>query len=151
MKSLLTIVQALHPPLFLGALCLLVFSWGLGDYSLFFYLGFLGALIFIWDTFNRFTEYKIILRKIRKKKYTTSVLKLFNKSWCQREMIKGAYRTISEWQYKKAKIYYKEQGFRWYHIFPTGTFQKKSIWLKSKFWKATFLSFAKRKHTTKKK
>lgn len=148
MRKTFILLQAIHPPILLGIMCFILFSYVIGDFetkSFFFYLGLIGFVIFIADAFNRLSEFKKMKEKLKNKEANLIfLLKKSKYSWCTREMAKAAAKHYSFVSYIRAQKFYKELGFQWYHFFPIGTFRKDSIWFKKNFWKNTFLSFKKK-------
>ena len=146
MRKVLISLQAIYPPLLLGALTLLVVFCGLGSYYTFFrYLGAIGSLLFFTDAFNRFKGFKRTVKRIREGSHShESILHINRKAWCTRESTIAAFKVVSKKNYKKGRKYYKKMGYRAWHIFPENTFTKKSPWMKKKFYKETFLSFLKK-------
>lgn len=111
---------AIHPPLSMTAVSwALAFEWNI-LFSLF-------GLMFIGDTIARTLEYI----KLRKSIYSESLAHRYRKSWCGRTLVKARHG-------KKATLYYKMAGYRWYHLFPDKTFSRNTPLLKIKFWKSIF-------------
>ena len=155
MKKIINVIQALHPPILLGTLFFLFFSCFLARLStsifswIFFGIGVVGCLLFYFDAFNRFFEFRRTIKEISLRRKTDGVILNANKkTWCTREATKAAFKLVCKKRYLKAKKHYRDMGFKYYNFFPKGTFTKNSPWLKLKFYKNTFLSFLNKSEKT---
>lgn len=94
------------------------------------------TVVMVADARARWLEYGNLCRAIR-----GGVSPLINAmvlrrsgSWCQRHAAEAAC-----WRCGRpglATNWYRRQGYRWYHIFPDGAFQRDSAFLKPTFWRS---------------
>lgn len=109
----MTIIYALRYPIFLLVLSLVL--------SLYIF-----TPVFIWDIYARAKEYY----KLKEKRITKRIMNRYKGSLCQRCII-----TSLE---PKAKDYYKELGYRIYHIIPDEWVENPKTIFKLSWWKRFF-------------
>lgn len=118
-------LQAVWPPLalfFLGMGCFLLSSG-----VVLAVLSLLFATVMIFDVIGRGRCYhKLVHSEINQIRYV-GVWRRYKGSFCSRNVVTTVFPS--------AKGYYRNAGYRWYHIFPDGTFTKKSTLFKLSFWK----------------
>ena len=66
------------------------------------------AAIYAWDCHKRFKEY----RKIKTCAASERLFNIYSGSYCQRSVVMAVF--------KEARDYYRQQGYKWYHLLPDG-------------------------------
>ena len=108
-------ILALHPPTLVGGLSIYLASINPVFYIL--------TVVMVLDIIARYKEYKE-LRDSGNHKHRIAMLKHMSTSWCT--------RTAAKWAYPPARYYYKQRGYRYYHLLPD-RFHKRILTLR--FWK----------------
>lgn len=105
--------------------------------------GFLAAGCFnaVWislaDGYNRYREYKRFRDLLRRHGYRPIILRAGSGSRCQRD---AAMAAAKETGYQnQAEAYYRNRGYRWYHLLPDGAAADPLFLLSPRFLKATLL------------
>lgn len=92
-------------------------------------IGLAGSTIFYLDVTGRYLDFRYVSR-LRAK--DASLIAFSNRrSFCSRQVM------IAVLGPSTAR-YYKSMGYRWYHIFPDGTFSGRSPFLNLTFWRKLF-------------
>lgn len=154
-KMYLAPIDAIWPPLVLMALAAIVGLIGawLGIKTLVI-LAVVGIAILIGDCFGRSKDYLSAHRRFieaRDENESLEVVRRFRRAWCARVACNAAWkRTLTEMPHEFAieqdfvEVHYFRLGYRWYHVFPDGTFTKNSPFLKIAFWVHLFTGKMKR-------
>ncbi|WP_027361189.1 hypothetical protein [Halodesulfovibrio aestuarii] len=96
-----------------------------------------GVILCQADAFSRFREFKRIKDIFSRRGFTPRILKLVSTSRCQRD---AALLAAKETGHRHlAATYFKELGYRWYHIIPDVIAQNPMNFFSSKFLRTTFL------------
>ena len=148
-------LDAIWPPLALMALAAmigLISAW-FGIKSLA-GLAILGIFILIGDCFGRSKDYLNARRRFleaRDEEESLEVVRRFRRAWCARVACRAAWkRTLEEAPHETlipadfVEQSYERLGYRWFHVFPDGTFTKNSPFLKIAFWVHLFTGKMKR-------
>lgn len=119
---------AVWPPITLGALAVLPIPTAPAPVA-----AILGAfaLLMVFDARARLAEFNRATEIIRKGGEVMLSWR-HRGSWCQREMIKAAAATVGRRHAVSGALH--AWGYRWYHIFPDGSFERDSCLLKVSFW-----------------
>jgi len=114
-------------------------------------LAAIGFAISTGDCFGRSKDYLNARRRFadaRDELETYEVVRRFRRAWCARVACSAAWKRERSCQRGGSKRYvddtYYELGYRWWHIFPDGTFTKNSPFLKTAFWVHLFTGKMKR-------
>lgn len=117
-------------------------------------LAILGIAILVGDCFGRSKDYLNAQRRFieaRDEAESLEVVRRFRRAWCARVACNAAWkRTNVQAPHDPAieehfvAINYFRLGYRWYHIFPDGTFTRNSPFIKSAFWIHLFTGKMKR-------
>ncbi len=94
------------------------------------------------DARSRYQNYKLVKDHLYIYGFQARILKPFIKSRCQRDAAKAAAGELG--LSCQCKEYFKNNGYKWYHLFPDVIFKKPSILLTRNFWITTL--FAKTYH-----
>ncbi len=154
-KMYLAPVDAIWPPLLLMALAAsigLISAWF--DIKSLVILAIIGIAILIGDCFGRSKDYLNAKRRFieaRDHAENLEVVRRFRRAWCARVACNAAWKTTRksdrhEQQFPEnfvEKAYFSI-GYRWWHIFPDGTFTRHSPFLKVAFWVHLFTGKMKR-------
>ena len=154
-KMYLAPLDAIWPPLLLMAMAAtvgLVSAW-LGIKTLVI-LAVVGIAILVGDCFGRSKDYRNARRRFieaRDEVESLDVVRRFRRAWCARVACNAAWkRTLAEVPHESiieqdfVEVNYYRLGYRWYHVFPDGTFTKNSPFLKIAFWVHLFTGKMKR-------
>ena len=90
------------------------------------------------DARSRYQNYKLVKDHLYIYGFQTRILKPFVKSRCQRDAAKAAAYELGMLQ--QCKEYFKNNGYKWYHLFPDVIFKKPSILLTKNFWITTLFA-----------
>jgi len=94
------------------------------------------------DARSRFQNYKQVKDHLYLYGFQARIIKPFASARCQRDAVIAAAEELG--LEKLCKQYFRDQGYRWYHILPEFLFYKPSYLFKKAFWLNTF--FAKYYH-----
>ena len=108
-------ILALHPPILVGGLSLYLASF----HPVFYIL----SVVVVLDILARHKEYKE-LRNSSNHKHRITMLRRMSTSWCT--------RTAAQWAYPPSRYFYKQRGYKFYHVLPD-SFHKRVI--RVNFWK----------------
>ncbi|MBR9997317.1 MAG: hypothetical protein KFF73_00030 [Cyclobacteriaceae bacterium] len=90
------------------------------------------------DAYSRFQNYKMIRDLIFHHGFQGRIIRNFSHSKCQRE---AAYFAASDLGFKREiKEYFRESGYRWYHVFPDFLWKHPDYLLSKYFWLTTFFT-----------
>lgn len=130
--------KAVWPPILLTALDLLAVlpTWILGWWPLALLLG-AGALVLIFDIRGRGLDYRNVHRHLSQGRDPARVAKTYQYSWCGRVACRAAAIEAGRAHGDAVEAYYRENGYRWFHIFPDNTFSLNSPFLTLRFWQIT--------------
>jgi hypothetical protein len=121
-------------------------SWLTGNYSFLKILALCPAITFPLiaqlDARSRYQNYKLIKDNLHIYGFQKRLLKPFIKSRCQRDAIKAAAGELGI--LRQCNDYFKDSGYRWYHLLPDVVFDKPSVILTKNFWSTTL--FEKKYH-----
>jgi len=87
------------------------------------------------DARSRYQNFKLIRDSLHTHGFQKRILKPFIKSRCQRDAIKAAAGELG--MLDLCKQYFKESGYRWYHLLPDVVRTKPSVLLTRNFWVTT--------------
>lgn len=90
------------------------------------------------DARSRFQNYKQIKDQIYLYGYKERILAPVLKSKCQRDAAWLAAKELG--LEKQCKLYFWENGYRWYHLFPDFLFNKPQFLFSIYFWRTTFFT-----------
>lgn len=133
MRDFLNVLYAVAPPL--GLLFCALFLAVVGPtWVVPFVIIF--DVIMVADIRARLIEYSRLLTLLHYKRTITAnaVIERMRQSWCQRHAAEAACRAAG--MPGHAARWYELHGYRWYHIFPDGIFQRDSALLKWSFWRS---------------
>ena len=90
------------------------------------------------DARSRFQSYKRVKDSLHKHGFDPRILRPFIKSRCQRDAVLAA---ADELGYKThCRIYFRSQGYRWYHILPDFVITHPGFLVSRQFWQSTFFA-----------
>ena len=96
-----------------------------------------GVILCQADAFSRFREFKRIKAIFSRKGFNPRILKVVSTSRCQRD---AALLAAKEAGFKHhARRYFKELGYRWYHILPDAIVKNPLYFFNPRFLQTTFL------------
>ena len=131
-------IKALWPPISLisADLALMVpsYFWAPAAFQ-FLLLG--GLAILVFDLRGRRIDFRTAKIHIENGRSPSRVAKTYQFSWCGRVACQHAAWAASDEKGGEVERYYRECGYRWYHIFPDKTFTLQSPFLSARFWEAT--------------
>lgn len=90
------------------------------------------------DAYSRFQDYKLVKDLIFENGFRTRVVKLFVGSRCQREALKMA--SIDLGMSMEQKLFFKQLGYKWFHIIPYIYFSYPFIFFSWAFWEKTLFA-----------
>jgi len=90
------------------------------------------------DARSRYQNYKLVKDHLYMFGFQKRILKPFIKSRCQRDAARSAAGELG--MTLKCKEYFKENGYKWYHLFPDAIFKKPSILSTRDFWVTTLFA-----------
>lgn len=97
-------------------------------------LGTVAVALLAADVWGRSTDYHTTRTKLLRGGYLMPQIRKHQHSWCSRTAMYFAARSV-HWAYADiVRAEYHAMGYRWYHIFPNGTFTRNSPFLNPKFW-----------------
>lgn len=101
-------------------------------------VGFLNAMwIALADAYNRYREYQRLRALLARHGFRPMILRAGSKSRCQRDAaLAAAHETGHRAQ---AERFFKELGYRWYHLLPDGIAGDPLFLFRPRFLKATLL------------
>ncbi|MCF6322652.1 MAG: hypothetical protein L3J32_12930 [Rhizobiaceae bacterium] len=154
-KMYLAPLDAIWPPLalmFIATTIGLVSAWfGITFLAV---LAVVGFAILIGDTFGRSRDYLNARRRFgeaRDEIEVYEVVRRFRRAWCARVACQAAWKRAGVKEAGKfgmateyVKDTYFKLGYRYWHIFPDGTFTRNSPFLKIAFWVHLFTGKMKR-------
>ncbi len=148
-------LDAIWPPLILMVLATvigLISAWF--DITYFVVLAVIGFAILIGDCLGRSRDYLNARRRFdvaRDEIEVYEVVRRFRRAWCARVACEAAWKRAgvneagkSELGARYVRATYHMLGYRYWHIFPDGTFTKNSPFLKLAFWIHLFTGKMKR-------
>jgi hypothetical protein len=102
------------------------------------------AALFLWgvvlcqaDAFSRFREFKRVRAMLARYGFNPRLLRPVSSSRCQRD---AALLAARETGYRvQAVRYFKERGYRWYHILPDAIVRNPLFFFHPEFLRATFI------------
>lgn len=154
-KMYLAPLDAIWPPLLLMALAAtigLVSAWF--DIKSLVVLAIAGIAILVGDCFGRSKDYLNAKRRFveaRDRTESLEVVRRFRRAWCARVACNAAWKrthNIERHEHELPENFvedaYFDIGYRWWHIFPDGTFTRHSPFLKVAFWIHLFTGKMKR-------
>ncbi len=110
--------------------------------------------VLVGDCFGRSKDYLNAQRRFieaRDEVESLEVVRRFRRAWCARVACNAAWKRTLKQQPHENEISenfvqksYLRLGYRWYHIFPDGTFTRNSPFIKSAFWIHLFTGKMKR-------
>ncbi|MBY0480333.1 MAG: hypothetical protein K2Q21_03170 [Chitinophagaceae bacterium] len=115
-------------------------SWAQGGHSV---LKFFCIICLIFppifpqcDARSRYQNYKQVKDYLYLYGFQTRIIKPFSCSRCQRDAVLAAAEELG--MQDQCKIFFKELGYRWYHILPDFLIHKPVYLFKKEFWLNTF-------------
>ena len=90
------------------------------------------------DARSRFQNYKLIKDHLYLYGFKTRILKPFMKSRCQRDAAMAAAAELG--LSRQCRIFFKDNGYCWYHLLPDVTFKRSQILLTKLFWMTTLFT-----------
>ena len=96
-----------------------------------------GAVILIFDLRGRLFDFANARKYFSDGHKPRDVAKTYQYSWCSRAACRAAASLAGEVHEKAVHAYYRDNGYRWFHIFPDNTFSLNSPFLKLRFWQIT--------------
>jgi hypothetical protein len=88
-----------------------------------------GAAILVFDIRGRMSDFRLAVRHFTAGRRPERVAENFHFSWCGRVACASAAAAVDSATGKRVTDYYFANGYRWYHIFPDGTFTLNSPFL----------------------
>lgn len=143
--------DAIWPPIALLciALGIAVVSYVYALYPLVF-LATVGVFVLIGDCFGRSKDYRSARRRFSNSNSSeeqVDIVRRYRRAWCARVACNAAWKREHE-QLDAPREFcsnvYRAMDYRWFHIFPDGTFTRHSPFLKSAFWVHLFTGKMKR-------
>ena len=136
-------LRAILPPLTLigVALTLAAGCWLL-EWPIFAGLFLLGAVILIFDTRGRRKDFHNARNYLARGHDPSQVARTYQYSWCSRAACRAAASLSGAGADQAIADYYRDNGYRWFHIFPDNTFSRHSPFLKLRFWRITLFGNA---------
>ncbi len=154
-------IDAIWPPLLLLAMAasigMVTAYYGVLSLTI---LVVIGCAILIGDCFGRSKDYLNARRRFVEaaNNYETyEVIRRFRRAWCARVACSAAWKRefLRHDMAEAAETYvrdnYYRMGYRWWHIFPDGTFTKNSPFIKLAFWVHLFTGKMKRDQLVRQK
>ncbi|MCB1462978.1 MAG: hypothetical protein KDJ90_11255 [Nitratireductor sp.] len=135
--------RAILPPASLIGLAVLLTSLSLWmGWEIIAGLFTLGGLILVFDMRSRRRDFHNVRGYLDSGHEPAQVAKIYQYSWCSRAACQAAASLAGEEAERAISGYYRENGYRWFHIFPDNTFTLNSPFLKLRFWKITLFGNA---------
>lgn len=123
--ELVRFIKALWPPIILTLLSASLVSIAPGYWKV---IPVILTVIMVIDIYGRGKCYLRLYSKPHVA-YNTKIWDYYGTSFCGRNVIKSV--CIYD-----VKEYYYKKGYRWYHLFPDGTFTKRMTLFRLSFWKS---------------
>lgn len=95
-------------------------------------------VVMLFDAWARLREFDTARSLMQDGLAVGQLMRKHRHSWCQREMMKAAAASHMKAGDSLVSFLYRAQGYRWYHIFPDGTFSRDCPFLKRNFWQSLF-------------
>jgi hypothetical protein len=136
-------LQAYWPPLTLFAADFMVLLSGM-----YFSVGWLMAImtvaciIMLFDVQARMKDFQYALMHIAAGRRPDRIANILRASWCCRIACIAAADASGVKPGKKVREFYLDAGYRWYHVFPDGTFTLETPFRYLQFWKVTLFGYA---------
>ncbi|MCG6859098.1 MAG: hypothetical protein LJE67_13655 [Salaquimonas sp.] len=102
----------------------------------------LGGIILVFDMRGRRFDFRNVRNYLDAGHEPAQVAKTYQYSWCSRAACHAAASTIGDEAERAVAAYYRDNGYRWFHIFPDNTFSLNSPFLKLRFWRITLFGNA---------
>lgn len=97
----------------------------------------IGIVVLVFDMRGRCRDYHNALHHLGRGRDPARVAKSYQFSWCGRVACQAAANAAGNPAGRAVEYYYRENGYRWFHIFPDNTFTLKSPFLTLRFWEIT--------------
>lgn len=136
---ILRLIDPVWPPLLLAACCL-VLAFAVSPFLWLDGLAILGCGVLVLDTAARYRQYRVLRMALRQANGVTGrARRLFRRArgtWCTRRAALAA--AHAEGFGREARALVCRWGYRPWHIFPDGTFTRRSPFLRFAFWRSVF-------------
>lgn len=134
---------AYWPPLALFALDFVIFLAAV-YFSIWWFAAIMAiaCVIMLFDVQARMKDYNFALMHISAGRRPDRIANILRASWCCRIACIAAADSFNSESGKKARDFYRKAGYRWYHVFPDGTFTYETPFRYLAFWKVTLLGYA---------
>ena len=100
------------------------------------------CIIMLFDARARTKDYQFALMHISAGRRPDRIAGILRMSWCCRMACIAAGDTVGVSSGDKIREFYRNAGYRWYHVFPDGTFTYETPFRYLTFWKVTLLGYA---------
>lgn len=136
-------LQAYWPPLILFAANFTILLSGI-----YFSIGWLmvimtiACVIMLFDVQARMKDFQYALMHIAAGRRPDRIAHILRASWCCRVACIAAAEAADGRSGEKVREFYQHAGYRWYHVFPDGTFTRETPFRYLQFWKVTLLGYA---------
>ncbi len=132
--------SAIWPPvaLLIAAIAATIVTWLIGWWPIT-AIGVPGSAILAFDIRGRMIDYRHAHRHFSLGRDPVRVAKNYQMSWCGRVACEKAAVSAGAEPGDAVKKYYRDSGYRWFHIFPDNTFSLQSPFLSLRFWEVTLL------------
>ncbi len=90
------------------------------------------------DARSRFQNYKLVKDYLWQYGFEPRIIKLFIRSRCQRDAVLTAASELG--MQTQCKTFFKNQGYKWYHLFPDKIFSKPGFLFTKHFWSQTLFA-----------
>ena len=97
----------------------------------------MGVFILVLDTLGRIRDFRHAALHLGRGRNPARVASTYKFSWCGRKACEAAARSVSREVGDAVASYYRNCGYRWFHIFPDNTFTRNSPFLTLRFWQIT--------------
>lgn len=133
-------IHAIWPPLALFGVDFTLFLVSLanGWWPIAVIMGIASAIM-LFDARARVSDFHYARSLFSFSRNPERIAGIFQNSWCGRVACEVAAKSIGSDTGKAVRAHHHETGYRWYHVFPDGTFALKSAFLEPFFWRVTLL------------
>ena len=97
------------------------------------------CVIMLLDARARVRDYHYAQSLFSMSRNPERIAGIFQTSWCGRVACEVAAGEVNSSAGEAVRAYHRNTGYRWYHIFPDGTFARKSTFFEPFFWRVTLL------------
>jgi hypothetical protein len=99
---------------------------------------FTNSILAELDARSRYQNYKQVKDQLFMNGYSERILRPMLKSMCQRDAVLLAAKELEMGM--RCEIYFKRNGYRWYHVIPDFIFHQPQFLFSKYFWRSTFFT-----------